>query len=187
MRDTPRLERLKQGSFGVAILAVLNLLSCAHAGALSVDEAIGAWQTGYRSSALAAASHVYGRYLVDNDLNPELVERTREATVYILDNEPVIATGEPLASSIGEQAQLGESALRKNLRDDLISFKATRAARALSVIKGLELRGLARFVIALLYAPQIVEDDGGVLTDETPAVRTMVIKAMALDTLRGLE
>ena len=187
MQGTSNVNEASQPNLVVVIIALSCGTSCAFGGVMGVDEAIASWQAGHGASTLTAVEAVYAGFLRDNDLNEASIQDTKARVVERLDTEPVITPGQALASPIAERSELSSSSLRDTLRADLLSFQVTRMARALLVVKGLELRDLCRFVIAVIYAPTLVEADGGVMIDLEAAQRTMVVKAIALDTLRALQ
>ena len=186
MQRTSNVDKAGQPNLLVIIVALSCGTSCAVGSVMGVDEAIASWRAGHSASTMTAVEAVYAGFLRDNDLKETSIQNTKERVVRRLDTEPVITPGQTLASPIAGRSELSSSSLRDTLRADLLSFEVTRMARALLVVKGLELRDLCRFVIAVIYAPTLIQGDGGVMVEVEAAQRTMVIKAIALDTLRAL-
>lgn len=126
----------------------------------------------------------YQRFVEGNDLDEANVARMAAKIAERLEEEPLVSrTDRDLGPPDGSQP---EGALAEELRLDLLGGGSTAAARAISVIRGLELRRHVPDLLALVRAHRLIPADGTVLGEASPALRTVVIKRLALDAARAL-
>ncbi len=152
----------------------------------SLNRTLTLWHGGERGAAIARSALEYERFRESNDLSEDMVRTWASALQRRLDEVPIVASRERLSPLPGEQISTGQGALDRGLRGDLLSHQASRVARAIESIGGLQLQQPATALIALIVEPAVIEPDGDVLATLDPAERTLTIKRMALDALERL-
>ncbi|MGB0590917.1 MAG: hypothetical protein ACPGU1_14645 [Myxococcota bacterium] len=153
----------------------------------SLNETLALWHSDQRDDAVARSADEYARFRDANDLEEAAVRGWADALATRLDEVPIVAKREPLGPAPSERLGERRGTLDSELRTDLLSHQASRVARAIGSIAGLGLGQHATALIALIYAPKVVEPDGGVLEALDGAERTVTIKRLAVDALEKLK
>ena len=170
----------------VLLLGAAQLVACGGALA-SLQGTLSLWHQGHRGDAVTRTAVEYARFRDANDLDEARVQSWTDALQRRVDEEPVVPRGETGSPLPGQRVDHRPGALDRELRADLLGSQASRVARAIGVVRGLGLRQHASSLITLIYDRRVVAADGAVLEGLGPAERSVTIKRMALDTLKGFK
>jgi hypothetical protein len=144
------------------------------------------WKQGRRAESVAMATEVYSRFLGANDLSDEAVRARLDEAVTSLEEDPIFVSGDGPSISI-DPASGQSGVLAMAVQGDLAGERITPVLRGLLVVRDLGLARHAPTVLAIVFAERALRADGGVLQDAPNALRNLVAKRLALDTLARLQ
>jgi len=153
----------------------------------SLNETLALWHAGQRDDAIERSAGEYSRFRDANDLEEGAIRGWADDLATRIDEVPIVAKREALGPTPSERLGDKRGTLDAELRADLLSHQASRVARAIGSIGGLGLAQHATALIALIYAPKVIETDGDVLERLDGAERTVTIKRLAVDALERLK
>lgn len=173
----------------LALAALILLTLAAGCGGLrgpALEDSQTLWKQGRRAECVAMATEVYSRFLGANDLDDAAVRARLDETVTALEEDPIFVAGDGPPITIDPTS--GQSGvLAMAVQRDLAGERITPVLRGLLVVRDLGLVRHAPTVLAIIFAERALRADGGVLQDVPSALRNLVAKRLALDTLTRLE
>lgn len=179
------------GSAAVLFVAVaVASTACATLDAPRLEDALSLWSAGDGAGSLALARETYRRFREANDLGEPAVRAEADRVREALDETPQVAsTDTPLAPPDPDEpggAAFDEGTIDLALRADLLGPGAVAAARAVLVVSGLGLRAHVPSLLAIVFTHRPHEPDGALVREASPALRSVVVKRLALDALEAL-
>lgn len=173
----------------VALACALSLSAgaCGGLGLSDYPDAIHAWRSGQRDQALELARASYEKFRRDNGLAEAEIGQATEAALATLEDELVVPAG-GVDPAVGPETLDGDSStLMARVRADLLSGRATPTMRAILNVSALGLSTHAQGLLSVVFRREPIEADGGVLSDHSVALRSLVTKRAALDALGRLK
>jgi hypothetical protein len=184
-------SRLRLARAGLAALAAIASVATVAAGCSSLrgpalEDSQLYWKQGRRAESLAMAGEVYSRFLGANDLSDEAVRAELTAAITSLSEDPIFVPGDGPAPVV-DAADGRSGVLAAAVQSDLSGERITPVLRGLLVVRDMGLARHAATVLAIVFAERALRADGGVLQGASTAMRNLVAKRLALDTLARLQ
>lgn len=172
-------------SVGVAVASALVASACGgHLQAF--PRALEDWRAGRRDAAIVAARAEVERWREGNGLDARAVDAAVSALEARLDDDvPLVVPGDRPPPGPGERGA-DRPDPSEQLRADLLSNRATPVVRALRSAAGLGLVARGPEILTIIFRREAVTSDGGLLTEASPALRSVVTKRLALAALEQL-
>ncbi len=182
-------HRRRELSAALALAALVVSALSAGCGGLrgpALEDSQLLWKQGRRAESVAMATEVYSRFLSANGLDDQVVRAGLDEAVRALEEEPIFVSGD--GPSIAIDPTSGQSGvLAMAVQGDLAGERITPVLRGLLVVRDLGLARHAPTVLAIIFAERALRADGGVLRDAPNALRNLVAKRLALDTITRLQ
>lgn len=173
------VRRLALALFGAA----LTLASGGCGGHLQAfPTALRDWQTGRRAQAVQAAREELTRWRDGNHLSEADLAHSVEGIDTVLDDDvPIVSSHDVALAPPGESADID-----RQMRADLLSNRATSVIRAIHTVESLGLVRHGPEILTVVFRREPVIADGGLLTEASPALRSVTTKRLALRALEAL-
>lgn len=168
-----------------ALLLLTLSTGCGGLRGPSLEDSQVMWKQGRRAESLALATEAYSRFLGANDVDDAAVRARLAEAITTLEEEPLFVAGDGPPIAI-DPASGNSGVLAMAVQDDLAGERITPVIRGLLTVRDLGLARHAQTVLAIVFAERALRADGGVLSDASNALRNLVAKRLALDTLARL-
>lgn len=183
MLKSRRLARMV--SVLLTLGVALSFAQCASLHAGSATDALAQWRIGSKAKAVALSRAMLGRFLKDNAINRGRVVQVANAATRSLQEDIVLTPGSdgPTRPTLdGTDSAI----LLKRIRRDLLGLRPTAVLKAIESVRQLRMRRFAPELILIVYRLESYRSDGGLLSEKSPALRTLAIKWSAWRALRDL-
>ena len=163
----------------------LSSTHCASLHAGSATDALAQWRIGSKTKAVALSRAMFTRFLTDNELEQAHVVKVATAVTTSLQEDVVLTPGsdeQTRPTLDGADSTL----LLKQIRRDLLGTRPTAVLKAIESVRQLRMRRFAPELIMIVYRHESYRSDGGLLSEKSPALRTLAIKWSAWRALRDL-
>lgn len=179
-----------------AALVLVGLLVTGCASAPALPEALTWWRGGMQGRALTAARAEVERFREGNHLTSAEIEAALGDLDRRFDDGLVLVLPDDIMHDVhddpgGDMHPVHEPFERRDaaeltLRNDLASLGAARVLRAVRSVHRLALARFAPGLMAIIWRREAYRVDGPLLTEASPALRSVTVKAAALRALEAL-
>ena len=179
------MNRRPPAILALSTFLLAALLSACGTAAGALQDASHDWQRGQRVRARTWAHAELVRFQQGNDLADAVLDGAVQAAATRLASDlPLVADGDrsPIAPH-----DAGDGDVLRALHTDLLASGATRVLRAIRTVRALALTAFGPELLTIVAnrAPYTV--DGPLLTDATPALRSVAVKRYAVEALDALD